>query len=236
MKITLLTGKTFDIAQEAGYPLKVVRSSRCRRLSLRIDAKLRMPVLNVPLFCTARNAATFARRNREWVEGHLAKLGNSRKFCAGDVIRIFGEKAEICHCPAMQSGVILQDGKLMVSGGAEFLARRVKDFIFDEAQRRLLRLSREKAACIGCKVNRVTVKDTKSRWGSCSSLNNINYNWRIALAPLPVIDYLVAHEVAHLRHRNHGADFWNCVAALCPTAENGRQWLKNNSRSLYVYE
>jgi len=75
----------------------------------------------------------------------------------------------------------------------------------------------------GAGVNRVTIKDTKSRWGSCSSLNNINYNWRIALAPMNAIDYLIAHETAHLRHRDHSKAFWNCVKTLCPFAESGRR-------------
>ena len=123
-----------------------------------------------------------------------------------------------------------------MSGEAAFLPRRVRDFIRREAAGRLLELSRQKAALIGCRVNRVTIKDTKSRWGSCSSLNNINYNWRIALAPMNAIDYLIAHETAHLRHRDHSKAFWNCVKTLCPFAESGRRWLKQNGGLLYAYE
>ena len=161
MKITLLTGKTFEIERAAGLPLKVVSPPRCRRLALRSDPKERQ---------------------------------------------------------------------------AAFLPRRVRDFIRREAAGRLLELSRQKAALIGCRVNRVTIKDTKSRWGSCSSLNNINYNWRIALAPMNAIDYLIAHETAHLRHRDHSKAFWNCVKTLCPFAESGRRWLKQNGGLLYAYE
>jgi len=235
MKITLLTGKTFDIERKISFPIKVVRSARYKKLSLRIDTKLRMPILNVPTFCPTTSAVNFANQNRKWIEDHLNRLAESKTFAPGDIISLFGEQTEICHFPELKSGVIWQNGKLMVSGGIEFLPRRVKDFIYEETRRRLLHLSREKAQQIGCSVNRVVIKDTKSRWGSCSSLNNINYNWRIALAPVPVIDYLVAHEVSHLLHRNHGSAFWQCVEKLAPDAASAREWLRQNSRSLYAY-
>lgn len=235
MKITLLTGKTFDIEKKVGFPIKVVRSMRAKRMSLRIDAKLRLPVLTVPRFASVTGAAAFAQANRQWIENRLAQLAVSRPFADGDVISLFGQKVTICHAPEQRGGVVWQGDKLLVSGGAEFLSRRVKDFIYEEAERRLLRLSREKAALIDCKVNRVCIKDTKSRWGSCSSLDNINYNWRIALAPPEAIDYLVAHEVAHLLHRDHSAEFWQCVDKLSANAAAGKNWLRQKGRSLYIY-
>ncbi len=236
MKITLLTGKTFDIEQAAGLPLKVVSPPRCRRLALRIDAKERIAVLNLPPRCSAKRALQFVEDNRGWIEAHLLTVPESRQFADGDEISLFGEKIRIRHCPDLKSGVRLENQELKVSGNAAFLPRRVRDFIRSETQSRMLELSRQKAALIGCRVNRVIIKDTKSRWGSCSTLNNINYNWRIALAPTAAIDYLAAHEVAHLKFRDHSPDFWNCVKSLSATAESGRLWLKQNGRLLYAYE
>ena len=213
MKITLLTGKTFEIERAAGLPLKVVSPPRCRRLALRIDPKERQAVLNLPPSCPVGRALKFVEENRGWIEAHLLAVPESRPFADGAEISLFGEKVTIRHCPDLKGGVFVENGELKV-----------------------LSLIRQKAALIGCRVNRVTIKDTKSRWGSCSSLNNINYNWRIALAPMNAIDYLIAHETAHLRHRDHSKAFWNCVKTLCPFAESGRRWLKQNGGLLYAYE
>ncbi len=236
MKITLLTGKIFKIEQAAGVPLKVVSPVRCRRLALRIDQKERQAVLNLPPSCSVGRALEFVKANRVWIEKHLSSMPLCRPFADGEEICLFGEKVKICHCQDLKSGVVAENGELKVSGGSEFLSRRVRDHIRREAAGRLLELSRQKAELIGCRVNRVLIKDTKSRWGSCSGLNNINYSWRISLAPMQVIDYLVAHEVSHLRHRDHSKAFWACVKTLCPEAEAGRRWLKQNGGLLYIYE
>jgi len=111
----------------------------------------------------------------------------------------------------------------------------VRDFIKEQAQKILYERSVEKAVKLGKKVNRVVIKDTTSRWGSCSSLQNINYNWRIMLAPSKVIDYLVAHEVSHLAHQDHSEEFWNCVDELSEDMVFGRNWLKKHGSELNEY-
>lgn len=235
MKITLLTGKIFDIETRTDLPVKAVRSARCRRLSLRIDTKERKAVLTVPPLTTAWRALRFIEANRAWIEEHLQKIPENKPFFDGQEISLFGNLLRIVHNPQLKGGVLVKNNVLEVSGNVEFLSRRVVDFIKQEAQKYMLELSRQKAAMIDCRVNRVIMKDTKSRWGSCSTLNNINYNWRIALAPLEVIDYLVAHEAAHLKHHDHSREFWNCVKNLSPQAAAGRRWLKLNSHLLYAF-
>lgn len=235
MKITLLTGKTFDIAREAGIELKVVVSERARRLGLRIDAKNRIPVLTVPRKCGRRQALEFVRAQKLWIDEHLRKLPEQKQFADGDKISLNGAELVIRHCPGMRGGVRIENQELRVSGKPEFLARRVRDFIKEQAYNLLSELSAQKAAQIGCRVNRVVIKDTKSRWGSCSSLNNINYSWRIMLAPPKVIDYLTAHEVSHLKYHDHSESFWRCVDALAEDMAFGRSWLKKNGAELNRY-
>lgn len=235
MKITLLTGKTFDIAREAGMELKVVCSERAKRLGLRIDAKNRVPVLTVPRFCSRKQALDFVNSQKTWIEEHLRKLPEQKRFADGDEICLAGRKLTIRHCPELREGVSIEDGVLKVCGGRDFLPRRVRDFIKEQAYNLLSGLSAQKAAQIGCRINRIVIKDTKSRWGSCSSLNNINYSWRIMLAPPVVIDYLTAHEVSHLKHHDHSESFWRCVDALAEDAAFGRSWLKKNGAELNRY-
>jgi predicted metal-dependent hydrolase len=124
---------------------------------------------------------------------------------------------------------------LCVSGGAEFLHRRIKDYIKFEAAKVFYEKSRILAQKIGCQLKGVSIKDTKSRWGSCSTLSHINYSWRIALAPLATIDYLMAHEVSHLKHPDHSEAFWQCVAELEPDWQEGHDWLKKHGKQLYAY-
>ncbi len=109
------------------------------------------------------------------------------------------------------------------------------DFLKQVAKKELMALSKKMAGKISRDVKNVTIKDTKSRWGSCSNRGNINYNWRIVLAPKNVISYLVAHEVSHLAHQDHSADFWSCVEGLNPAFEENRHWLKVRGKMLYLY-
>ena len=236
MKITLLTGKTYDFANDFPFPLKINKSAKSRKMTLKIDSKKREVHLSLPLFCSLKTAHKFVTEHQEWIEGHLAKLPQAKQFANGDKISLFGQEVVICHTPGSLQAAHLQDGRLLVGGEEAFLHRRVKDFIKRAAKKDFMQRSQTFAAQIGCNVKSVTIKDTSSRWGSCSTLNNINYNWRIALAPACVIDYLTAHETAHLKHRDHSPAFWRCVKQLYPGASLGRAWLKTHGHELYLYE
>lgn len=236
MKITLLTGRTFDYAAELGFDIRVIKSPRARKLILRVDNKDRIPVLTVPRYCSSKKAIEFVRRNQEWLDKCLEKLPKARRFAHGDQISFFGKTLTVIHTPEARSGVVAICDEIHISGQPEFLHRRLIDFIKQKAKDKFFTLSQKKAEKIGCKINSISIKDTKSRWGSCSNRGNINYNWRIALAPDFVIAYLVAHEVAHLRHPDHSDAFWTCVRQLCPQYVKGRNWLKEHGKDLYLYE
>ncbi len=236
MKITLLTGKTFDIQAALNMDIKIIKSPKAKRLTLRIDAKERLPILTIPSRCSAKRAVEFVEMHRAWLEENLQKIPAIKHFENGEKISLMGKEYIINHCPQKRCGVMIEEDNIIVSGSKEFLHRRICDFIKKKAQEQLLKKSQTLANKIGCHVNHVSIKDTKSRWGSCSSLENINYNWRICMAPKYVINYLVAHEVSHLLHQDHSREFWQCVKKLCPDAAKGRLWLKNYGKELYRYE
>lgn len=235
MKITLLTGKTFDISETVGMGIKVVQSANSRKLILHIDNKKRIPVLSIPKYCTRKQAVNFVNENMDWILETLQKLPERKYFSDGETLSLFGHIVTISHQPDARCGVRLDGDTLTVSGGREFLHRRVKDYIRKAAAAEFYKLSAPLAAKIGREINSICIKDTKSRWGSCSTLNNINYNWRIALAPQYAINYLMAHEVSHLKHHDHSPSFWQCVAELYPDWRQGRDWLHKNGRTLYTY-
>lgn len=236
MKITLLTGKTYNIEQEIDFPIKIVKSPRAKKLTLRIDSKEHIPVLSLPRYCSQKKAIDFVLLHKKWIQDSLNKLPQSKPFENGEKISLFGKTVIITHAPERKLGAKIEADKLLVSGNLEFLHRRVKDFIKKKAETEFYKRSNKYAKKLGQSINGITIKDTKSRWGSCSSLQNINYSWRIALAPEFVINYLMAHEVAHLQYPNHSSAFWQCVERLYPEYSQGEQWLKEHGKDLYLYK
>jgi predicted metal-dependent hydrolase len=156
----------------------------------------------------------------------LAALPDAVKFVDGATVPIGGEPHRIRHAPEARGGAFLLDQELHVSGAAEFLARRVRDFLRLEARRRLSGLVVAKAGLLGIAPSRVTIKDTKSRWGSCAPDKSLSLSWRLVMAPAFVQDYVVAHEVAHLRHMNHGPKFWALVHQITPHTDAAVEWLR----------
>lgn len=234
MRITLLTGKTFDFSKDFDFEIKVKKSSVAKKLVLRIDEKCHCPVLSIPKYCSKKQALNFLKSNEDWIVNMLAKLPKASDFADGEKISVFGKEYTIAH-DDKHKGTCFENDILKVGGDKSFLHRRVKDFLKKEAVDKLAEISLAKAQKIGVKVASVSVKDTKSRWGSCSTKGNINYNWRIVLAPLDVIDYLVCHEVSHLKHPNHSTLFWKTVEELCPCYQESRKWLKVKGKDLYKY-
>ena len=235
MKITLLTGKTFDLETAFDFNLRVLSSFKYKRLTLRIDTKNAQAVLSIPKLCSKKKAYEFVVSKQEWIIKHLSNLPKTKDFENGETFSLFGQDVTIYHLNNSNRAVYKENNNLFVGGDIAFLHRRIKDYIKKEAKKEFFKLSKEMASTINCHVENVVIKDTKSRWGSCSSLNNINYSWRIALAPECVIKYLIAHEVAHLKHKDHSYAFWRCVKQLYIGASLGKNWLKANGNKLFSY-
>ena len=237
MKITLLSGRIFEIDADLGFDMKVIYSNRSRKLTLRIDKKERIAVLTIPKYCSRKKAVSFVESHQDWVLDNLRRIPEFKSFQENENISIFGKSYQIVHTDIRGNTRLDKKNKILyISGGKEFLHRRVKDFIKKEALAEFTKRSVEMAEKIGKTVHNVCIKDTKSRWASCSSLNNINYSWRLALAPEYVIRYIVAHEVSHLKHQDHSAYFWALVEFLEEDANKGKEWLTENGHLLYVYK
>ncbi|MBQ9236006.1 MAG: M48 family metallopeptidase [Alphaproteobacteria bacterium] len=234
MKITLLNGPTFDYQAYSGLPLKVVVSARAKRMSLRIDEKSRRPVFTLPRRCSTAKAKAFLDMHHDWIVNMLGRLPPAQRFTDGAEFAFFGAKCRLQHSPQIKgSGFV--DHILHISGDTAFIHRRTIDFLKKQTLEHLSALTLSVAAQLRAKVTGISIKDTRSRWGSCSTSGRICYNWRICMAPIEVINYLVCHEVSHLKHPNHSADFWACVQNLCPDYVQQRAWLKKHGKTLYQY-
>lgn len=127
------------------------------------------------------------------------------------------------------------DGEIRVRGDPAHAARRVRDHLVAIARRELTDRARRLAPQIGREVAQVNVRDTKSRWGSCSGQGNLSFSWRLILTPEAVLDYVVAHEVAHLAEMNYSPRFWRLVESLSPNSAVPRAWLKRHRSRLFSY-
>lgn len=208
------------------------RSSRARRVSLRIDPCGGAVVVTMPMRAARGAGVALLMSNADWVTDHLARLPQAVPFIDGALIPIAGLPHRIRHMPGARGGAWIEADELRVSGAPEFLRRRVLDFLRTEARRRLLALVAEKAARIGAVPRRLAVKDTRSRWGSCAADGSLAFSWRLVMAPDFVQDYVAAHEVAHLRHMNHGKRFWALVDGLTPHTAQAIAWLRTDGSRL----
>jgi hypothetical protein len=217
-------------------PLRIVQNARARRLTLRIDAGGRGLRVTVPPGIASGEVERFLDRHAGWLEQRLAKLPDRPQVRPGVKLPLRGVPHLIVHEPERRGTVEVRVGEygpeLVVRGDRRHLARRLADFLKREAKAEIgIRVAQHSAA-VGRSPKAIRFKDTTSRWGSCSADGTLSFSWRIMMAPSPVIDYLVAHEVAHLREMNHGPGFWKLCASLCSDTERGRAWLKRNGNAL----
>ncbi|APH57873.1 Zinc metalloprotease [Granulibacter bethesdensis] len=217
-----------------GLPVPVLwrRNVRARRISLRIDARRGHAVLTLPGRVGRKAGLELLYRHAEWVEEKLAMLPPPLLFQNGATIPFDGREVVICHDGQARGVVRLEGETLHVSGDPAFLKRRVQDWLRREAQQRFSTLTLAKAASVGLKPRRVSIKDTVSRWGSCAPDGSIAYSWRLIMAPPYVQDYVAGHETAHLKHMNHSADFWALCVQLTPYRAQATVWLRQEGGRL----
>jgi len=227
-------GRSLALAGLA-LPVEVRVSARAKRLSLRVDPRSGMAVAVVPPHVDDAEVTRFVTRHTRWLEDRLAAVPPGLPFADGAVLPVLGIDHVVRHLPDQRQPVLRIDGELRVGGRAEHLARRVRDHLMTEARRELTERCHAKAAVLGVNVAGITLRDTRSRWGSCSPTGRLNFNWRLILAPEPVLDYVAAHEVAHLREMNHSPRFWALVARLEPLYSDARAWLKAHGAGLHRY-
>ncbi len=223
-------------ALDLSAPISVRVSPRARRIGLRIDAAERRIELILPRGVPATQGVRFLVAKRGWVAARLDALPKLVPFAEDAIVPVRGIPHRIRRVlDAAMPPVTIVDGEIRVRSDPAHLARRVRDHLVAMAGSELAGRARRLAPEIGQKVIRVNVRDTKSRWGSCSGRGSLSFSWRLILAPDSVIDYVVAHEVAHLAEMNHGPRFWRLVERLSPGSTAPRAWLKQHRSRLFSY-
>jgi predicted metal-dependent hydrolase len=216
------------------------RRAKARRMTLRVSTATRDIVLTVPEHAEIGAAIRFADAHGGWIAARLARVPERVAFAQDALIPVRGVPHRIVHWSNVRGTTSLTVGPegepiIAISGETPHVARRVRELLQREARRDLDVAVKSYAGALGVPARRITVRDTKSRWGSCSANGNLNFSWRLILAPSFVLDYLAAHEVAHLKEMNHSHRFWRTVHKLCPRTEDAERWLKRHGTELHKF-
>jgi hypothetical protein len=222
------------------FAIRLRRHRRARRYTLRIHPTDREAILTMPPRGTLKDAREFAEVHGAWIAARLGRLPKAAPFQPGTIVPLRGAPHRIVHRSG-ERGTVWTETRdsgekiICVAGDVDFTDRRVHDFLKREARRDLQKSALEHAAALGVRVRRISIRDQSSRWGSCTSAGSLSFSWRLILAPPFVLDYLAAHEVAHLVEMNHSARFWRVVGRVCPSMERAKKWLDASGNDLHRY-
>ena len=221
----LLVGRRF-------CPVSWRRSARARRVSLRIDVVRGLVAITLPADSPGRAGLLLLRANAAWAFAALDGLAPAVPLEDGAVLRLGDVPHAIRHAPELRGDSRLGDGEIVVTVPAPQLRRRALALLQGEARARILRRAARHAALLGVAPRAVRLNDTRTRWGSCAPDGTLAFSWRLVMAPGWVLDYVVAHEVAHLAEMNHSDRFWAQVARLSPHRVAAHAWLRRHGPGL----
>jgi predicted metal-dependent hydrolase len=210
------------------------RSARARRMTLRLSHATGLATLTLPRRVSVAEARRFAESQSGWLLDQIGRQQPRMVVGLGSILPLRGQELRLASAPGRL--VRAEGGQLLVPGSAEGAGRRLAGWLKAQARADLTAASQRHADRLGCRFTAITLSDTRSRWGSCSAQGALMYSWRLVLAPSEVLDYVAAHEVAHLREMNHSPAFWQVVAALKPGFEQQRAWLRASGPLLHVHD
>jgi hypothetical protein len=216
-------------------PIHLKRSARARRFSLRVSRLDGKVTLTLPAGARDRDALGFLEAQEGWIRQTLAGMPEVAGLRVGPGCRLPVEGALLEIVPAPGRGIRAEGDRLLVPGAAETAGARAGAWLRVLARDRLARACARHGAALGRDIGSIVLRDTRSRWGSCSVDGRLMFSWRLVMAPPSVLDYVAAHEVAHLVEMNHSAAFWAVVGRLFPGWQAQRAWLHRHGQDLHRY-
>lgn len=213
--------------------LSLRRSKQARRISLRVSRLDGRVTLTLPKGLRDAEALDFAREKESWLRRHLAERPLDVQVAIGTRLPILGVEREIIS--GQGRSVVLRPETLLVPGAPDRVGARLLGFVKQSARGHLSEAIDHYSDKLGRPFSRLTIRDTRSRWGSCSSQGALMFSWRLLLAPKEVLDYVAAHEVAHLQEMNHSDRFWALVDDLYGDPAEQRKWLRLHGETLHRY-
>jgi hypothetical protein len=226
--------------RELGAEVEVRRHPTARRVTLRVLRTRRAVIVTLPVHCDLAEAGSFVAKNIDWVRERLCMQPTGVPFAHGAAIplRGTGHLLEFRGCGVRSITVTAEATgvpRIVVGGDAAGAPRRLLGWLADQAGRDIDQRVCFHAARLGLRPKRIAIRDQSTRWGSCSTTGVLSFSWRLVLAPPFVLDYVAAHEVAHLKEMNHGPRFWTLVRATCGDMDAAKRWLKQSGNDLHRY-
>jgi len=216
------------------FPLILRRHPRARHLKLRFEARSYSAVLTLPPGVSDRKALQFANKHHDWICDQYDKSPLTIPFIAGEVIPFQGHRVTIIHAPDKAAGVTLGENSIIIGGPEAGIETRLQNWLKKQARAALNAAVENYGQHLQRWPHQIMIRDTKSRWGSCSSRKTLSFSWRLIMAPQSILNYVVAHEMAHLIEMNHSPDFWKLVESLYPDWRKSRRWLKSEGQGLMM--
>jgi predicted metal-dependent hydrolase len=230
--------KSSIVIDGRNIPITFRRNRQAKQFIMRVDKHGTGVAVTMPKSARQRDAMEFVADHAGWIKRHLAAERPMVGFAPGNHVPYLGRGHLIVHRPKARGTVWVEDEtvpELHVAGRIEHLPRRLQDWLKKQARAELVAASDRYAAAMGTSYKKLTLRDQTTRWGSCTSAGSLSYSWRLILTEPDVLDYVAAHEVAHLLEMNHGPRFWALVRRHCPHADRSRRWLKTNGHLLHKY-
>jgi predicted metal-dependent hydrolase len=228
VQVTLTSGRDVEML--------ITARRGAKRMTLRVDPIARRVVVNGPLRVSKRDALGFVGANSEWIETRLSALPAQSPFTEGAIVLFRGRPTQLARrngrgVPIFKDGLLPE---LEIASTPDRFEAKARSALKAFAQSDALAYCESLVAKLGKSPKSVALRDTRSRWGSCTSNGDIMVSWRLVAAPPMVFEYVVAHELAHLIELNHSPSFWAQVSALMPNWRPARAWLKANGALLHA--
>ncbi|MGB3408026.1 MAG: SprT family zinc-dependent metalloprotease [Jannaschia sp.] len=214
-----------------GIEVVLRRSARTRRMSLRVGRSDGRVSLSLPNRTPVSEARSFVAQQSEWILRNVAAAPAPQPVIVGGTLPLLG--CDVALVPSVGRSARFDGVSVAVPDDAH-TGRRVKVLLQTLARTHLAAAVDRHASALGKHPARLSLRDTRSRWGSCSSRGDLMFSWRLIMAPPDVLDYVAAHEVAHLRHMDHSPRFWAQVEALVPDWKPRRDWLRKQGARLHA--
>ena len=237
----LAAKKTAGRLQDLSAEVQVRRHPGARRLTLRVSRTSRAVIVTIPVQCDLDEAGSFLNRHIDWVRERLDSLPDPVPFRDGVAMPLRGEPHKVVFTGPSQTRIVSVVGvaghrpEIRVPGPLDAAPRRLRDWLFEQAKEDLSQRVRHHTTFLDLKAKRIAVRDQTSRWGSCSTTGVLSFSWRLILAPSFILDYVAAHEAAHLAEMNHGPRFWAHVKRTMPEFEAAKRWLMIYGLDLHRY-
>lgn len=217
------------LAGVPGIEVVVKRSTRARRLSLRVSSLDGRVTLTMPNSVRSAEAQAFAEDRQDWIAEAISRVPATIAVGVGMALPVEGRLRQVT--PGLRARI--DEDSLFVPPDRATSATR--GLLRALARDRLVVAADRYAATLGKPYRAITLRDTRSRWGSCTSEGRLMFSWRLIMAPPSILDYVAAHEVAHLAHMDHSKAFWQTVEAMYPNWRVQRDWLRERGGALHRY-